>query len=234
MCSDLSLPCPFAGDRLAGAPQAHALDTRLAQAVAPGQERDHARAQARAALRRLLAAVLGCAPQALSVSDARGIPPRLGWTTGGRSGLDAIGLSISHAPGLSLVAWCPKGAVGVDVQAVPYATDRAELWRTAALFFHQTGWKHWLSMRQTLFLVKRSRATGQPTRRRSNAWARAWWNTRPRWRRGWPGCARRPSPCRAGPPQTWWPPSPGAPNRHAVQIAIDAICAQEPFTEPHY
>ena len=56
MCSDLSLPCPFAGDRLAGAPQAHALDTRLAQAVAPGQERDHARAQARAALRRLLAA----------------------------------------------------------------------------------------------------------------------------------------------------------------------------------
>ena len=135
MCSDLSLPCPFAGDRLASAPQAHALDTRLAQAVAPGQERDHARAQARAALRRLLAAVLGCAPQALSVSDARGIPPRLGWTTGGRSGLDAIGLSISHAPGLSLVAWCPKGAVGVDVQAVPYATDRAELWRTAALFF---------------------------------------------------------------------------------------------------
>ena len=69
------------------------------------------------------------------MSDARGIPPRLGWTTGGRSGLDAIGLSISHAPGLSLVAWCPKGAVGVDVQAVPYATDRAELWRTAALFF---------------------------------------------------------------------------------------------------
>ena len=86
-----------------------------------------------AELRRLLAAVLGCAPQALSVSDARGIPPRLGWTTGGRSGLDAIGLSISHAPGLSLVAWCPKGAVGVDVQAVPYATDRAELWRKLAV-----------------------------------------------------------------------------------------------------
>lgn len=133
--SPAATPCPFDGDRRPHAPRVLALDTRLPHAATPAQERDHARALARAALTRALAVHLGCAPQALSVSEVRGTPPRLAWAAGDAAALDAIGLSISHAPGLSLAAWSPQGAVGVDVQAVPRTAGRAELWRTAALFF---------------------------------------------------------------------------------------------------
>lgn len=126
--------CGFDGDRPAHAPRVLALDTRAPRATPHAQERDHARAMARTALRQALATHLGCAPQALHVSDERGTPPRLGWAAGGATPLDSIGLSISHAPGLTLAAWCPHGAVGVDVQAVPHAAVRADLWQTATLF----------------------------------------------------------------------------------------------------
>lgn len=128
--------CRFDGGRLPRAPQVLAVDTRLPGAGTPMQERDHARAVARAALREAIAPQLGCAPDALAISDMRGQPPRLARVDGcGPPAPDGMGLSISHAPGLSLAAWCRHGAVGVDVQAVPRAAGRAELWRTAALFF---------------------------------------------------------------------------------------------------
>ena len=114
-----------------------AVDTRLPHAATPAQERDHARTLARAALTRALAAQLGCAPQALSVSDERGQPPRLAWATGGAAALGAIGLSISHAPALSLAAWRLQGAVGVDLQAVPQEAKTADLLHTAALYLGQ-------------------------------------------------------------------------------------------------
>lgn len=132
----LSPACRFDGDTLPGAPRVYAVDTRGAHAGAPEDERRRARAQARAALRQGLAAALGCAPDALAIGDVRGQAPRLAWRGAGAApALDAIGLSISHAPGLSLAAWCPAGMVGIDVQAVPHDASHAELWRTAALFF---------------------------------------------------------------------------------------------------
>ncbi|MBS0468912.1 MAG: 4'-phosphopantetheinyl transferase superfamily protein [Proteobacteria bacterium] len=96
----------------------------------PAQERTQARQQIRAALIAELAQEIGCAPQALQISHERGQPPRL--RQHGRA--LPIQLSISHAPGLSLAAWCRAGSVGVDVQAVPRDATAAELLRTAALF----------------------------------------------------------------------------------------------------
>lgn len=120
-----------------GLPGLHAwaIELRPGAFARPEDARRHARQQARALLCAQLAPVLGCAAQALAVSDTRGQPPRLVWRGPGHApdALAGIGLSIAHAPGLSLVAWHAGGAVGVDVQALPPGADAAELRRTAAL-----------------------------------------------------------------------------------------------------
>ncbi len=117
-----------------GAAQVLALGTQLPYPAPPAQARDHARALARQALVQALAAALDCPPQALCVRGAPGTAPRLAWAAGGNAGLEAVGLSISHAPGLSLLAWNLQGAVGVDVQAAPTDTSATELLHTAALY----------------------------------------------------------------------------------------------------
>lgn len=129
-------PQPVAGDCLPGAPRVLAIATDLHHAGPPEQVRQHARDQARAALRQTLGYAWCCAPEALSISDQRGQPPRLGWAGTGAApaALAHTRLSISHAPGLSLAAWCDQGCVGVDLQAMPLQASRAELLRTAALF----------------------------------------------------------------------------------------------------
>ncbi|MBS0509494.1 MAG: 4'-phosphopantetheinyl transferase superfamily protein [Proteobacteria bacterium] len=116
-----------------------AIATQLPHAGSPEQARQHARALARAALRRALADAWGCAPQALTISDQRGQPPRLGWAGTGAApaALAGTGLSISHAPGMSLVACYEQGSVGVDLQAMPLQASRADLLRTASLFLPQ-------------------------------------------------------------------------------------------------
>lgn len=113
-----------------------ALDTRLPRPGAPEAARRHARALARAVASRRLAALLGCSPQQLALGDARGQPPRLHWLGPGAApeGLDTLCVSISHAPGLSLLAWCPGRPVGVDLQTEPGQASAAELLRTAALY----------------------------------------------------------------------------------------------------
>ena len=128
--------CRFDGDALPGAPRVLAIATPLPPAGTPEQARQHARGRARAALRRALAAAWGCAPEALSIGDQRGQPPTLGWVGTGAAPAAWAGtrLSISHAPGLSLVAWHERGGVGVDLQALPLQASRAELLRTAGLF----------------------------------------------------------------------------------------------------
>lgn len=85
---------------------------------------------------RRLATLLGCSPRQLALGDVRGQPPRLHWLGPGAApeGLDTLCVSISHAPGLSLLAWCPGRPVGVDLQTEPRQTSAAELLRTAALY----------------------------------------------------------------------------------------------------
>ena len=94
------------------------------------EERTQARQQIRTALAAQIAQALGCQLQALHITHTPGQPPRLL-----REGhVLPWGLSISHAPGLSLAAWHPQGAVGIDVQAVPQAVAPGELLHTAAIF----------------------------------------------------------------------------------------------------
>ncbi len=128
--------CTFAGSDEPGAPRVWALDTSSAHAGPPEDERQHARAAARAALRRLLAEHLGCAPDDLALSNVRGQAPRLLWQGASRAPgtLAMLHLSVSHAPGLSLLAWCQGATLGVDVQAVPRNAPVPELLHTAALY----------------------------------------------------------------------------------------------------
>ena len=118
-------PCQFAGEPRAGAPQ-----LRLVQGL-DAIDRDRARAQARAALRACLAPELGCAEAELEISNLRNQAPRL--LLCGKP-LAAPHCSISHAPGLALLAWHGRGAVGVDIQAVDAGAPRRELEDVARLF----------------------------------------------------------------------------------------------------
>ena len=129
-------PCRFAGDDQPGAPRVWAVSTQAtALAANPEDARRAARQQARAALRHALAPLLGCAADDLAVSDARGQPPRLIWTGPHPApAMGPMGLSISHGPGQSLVAWRMQGPVGVDVQALPRDASADECLRTAALY----------------------------------------------------------------------------------------------------
>ncbi|MBS3020467.1 hypothetical protein DJFAAGMI_03228 [Comamonas sp. PE63] len=118
-------PCVFAGERRADAPQ-----LRLVQGL-DAADRDRARGQARAALRTCLAPELGCTEAELEVSNLRNQAPRL--LLRGKP-LAAPQCSISHAPGLALLAWHDRAAVGVDIQAVNETTPRRELEEVARLF----------------------------------------------------------------------------------------------------
>ena len=118
-------PCLLAGEQRAGAPQ-----LRLVQGL-DATDRDRARGQARAALRACLAPELGCTEAELEVSNVRNQAPRL--LLRGKP-LAAPHCSISHAPGLALLAWHGRAAVGVDIQAVDATAPRRELEDVARLF----------------------------------------------------------------------------------------------------
>lgn len=90
------------------------------------QNRDLARQLVRSALRESLAPLLGCSPAAVPLLSQPGQPLRLA----GRE--SQIGLSVSHAAGLSLLAIHRNGAVGIDLQRVDdLAMKDAELQRMA-------------------------------------------------------------------------------------------------------
>ena len=129
--------CRFDGDRRPGAPRVWAIDTPRATAACPEAQRQHARRLARIALCEQLAPQWGCAPRQLAVTDERGEPPRLRWLGPGAApaALAGSGVSMAHASGVSLLAWHPNGAVGVDVQPLPTNAPAHELVRTARLYF---------------------------------------------------------------------------------------------------
>jgi len=124
----MPLRCRFDGDDEPGAPRVYALPgARAAAGSRPEVERTLVRQQARAALRDLLAQELGCASETIVLNDVRGQPPRA-------LGHEQIGLSISHDQGLSLLALCVGGPVGVDLTLIDRTIDQGERRRTAALF----------------------------------------------------------------------------------------------------
>lgn len=116
--------CFVEGETLQAAPQ-----LRLVQGLS--HDREQARLQARAALRSCLTKELGCPEDALQISNQRNEAPQL-WLYGERLGQPFC--SISHAPGLALLAWHGGGPVGVDIQAVSDETPRHELQAVARLF----------------------------------------------------------------------------------------------------
>ena len=90
------------------------------------QNRDSARQLVRSALRESLAPLLDCAPAAVPLLAQPGQPLRLAGEE------RQIGLSVSHAAGLSLVAIHLNGAVGVDLLRVDDLTMKdTELQRMA-------------------------------------------------------------------------------------------------------
>ena len=91
--------CVVVGGALQGVPQ-----LRLLQGLS--HDRESARFQARAALRSCLAQELDCPEAALHISNQRNEAPQL-WLHGER--LAQPFCSISHAPGLALLAWQDGG-----------------------------------------------------------------------------------------------------------------------------
>ncbi len=89
-------------------------------AVTPGGERDTARVRIRAAVRGALAQALGLD---VALRSSPGKAPQL--LVGGIP--SAIGVSISHAGELSLAAFHPAGAVGVDLMEVHDVPDWARV-----------------------------------------------------------------------------------------------------------
>ena len=116
--------CVVEGGALQSAPQ-----LRLVQGLS--HDREQARLQARAALRSCLAQELGCPEDALQISNQRNEVPQL-WLYGER--LAQPFCSISHTPGLALLAWHGGGPVGVDIQTVNDGTSRIELQAVARIF----------------------------------------------------------------------------------------------------
>lgn len=116
--------CFVDGETLQTAPQ-----LRLLQGLS--LEREQARLQARAALRACLALELGCPEDALHIGNQRNQAPQL-WLHSQRSARPFC--SISHAPGLALLAWHDAGPVGVDIQAVSHDISRHELLAVAQLY----------------------------------------------------------------------------------------------------
>jgi 4'-phosphopantetheinyl transferase len=82
-----------------------------------------AREQARAMLRELLGAYLGCAPEAVPLDFQPGRQPRLD-LPGSR-----LGISLSHESGLTLAGLDPRGAVGIDLMRIEDFPDWQQLAR---------------------------------------------------------------------------------------------------------
>ncbi|MFB8830315.1 4'-phosphopantetheinyl transferase family protein [Azotobacter sp. CWF10] len=78
----------------------------------------------RAALRRLLAARLGCVPRAVRFETGPHGKPRL---RRGRAGQPAIDFNVSHAGGFALIALSRRGAVGIDIERCNPDLDTASL-----------------------------------------------------------------------------------------------------------
>lgn len=136
-----ALPCSFEDDEAADAPRVLALPVG-AVAGAPEATRQAARQHARQVLAAALAETLACDARDIVLSSQRGQAPRAAWRAGAprdpqrATWLASAGLSISHAPGLSLAAWRAGGAVGVDVQAAlgPSELSADEMQRVARLY----------------------------------------------------------------------------------------------------
>lgn len=122
------------------------------EALPPAQRREQQRRTLRHAARQILAEYLQCPPEAVPLSFPANAPPRLDGTWRGHP----LGLSISHAEGLSLLAICPDGPVGVDIVKVENLPD----WENIAQ--HYLGPTTTRELRQT------------PPEHRPHAFARAW------------------------------------------------------------
>ncbi|MEG0201221.1 MAG: hypothetical protein RR718_10765, partial [Comamonas sp.] len=134
---------------LAGAPDDHAPRVWLAQGL-DAADREQARLQARAALCACLVPELDCSEDELGISNLRNQAPQL-LLRGKPLALPhcqklicladiALALphcSISHAPGLALLARHWQGPVGVDIQALDTTAPRHELAAVARLFLDQ-------------------------------------------------------------------------------------------------
>jgi 4'-phosphopantetheinyl transferase len=88
-----------------------------------GATRDAARAAIRAAARDALAQSLGIAPDQVVVESRPGTVPRI--LIDGKP--STIGLSISHAGALSIAAFNPAGAIGIDLMEVTLVSDWARV-----------------------------------------------------------------------------------------------------------
>ena len=101
--------------------------------------RQHARQQARAALRAVLADAYGLPSHVIQLDDQRGVRVRatLAADTPAPPGWQTLGLSISHADSVVLIALCAAGPVGVDVAVLPpdWATGGDEALRQQAALY---------------------------------------------------------------------------------------------------
>jgi 4'-phosphopantetheinyl transferase len=88
-----------------------------------GARRDTARAAIRAAAREALAQTLGIALEQVVVESRPGTAPHL--VIDGKP--SAIGLSISHAGALSVAAFNPAGAIGIDLMEATHVSDWARV-----------------------------------------------------------------------------------------------------------
>ena len=115
----------------------------------PTAPREIARQRVRTALRTILAPLLGCPPEAVPLRTAPGQAPQLAQD-------NRIGLSISHEPGLSLLAVRRDGAVGIDLVRISAIPDRLAVARD------------YLGPRQAAYLAT------LPETEQAAAFARAW------------------------------------------------------------
>lgn len=118
---------------LAVAPDDHAPWVWLAQGL-DAADREQARLQARAALCACLAPEIDCSEDELSLSNLRNQAPQL--LLRGKP-LVLPHCSISHTPGLALLARHWQGPVGVDIQVLDTTAPRHELAAVARLFLDQ-------------------------------------------------------------------------------------------------
>ncbi len=162
-----------------------------------------------------VAQALGCDAQDLWVTDERGQAPTVGWCGSGSApaALARIGLSISHAPGVSLVAWHPGGAVGVWLQPLPSGQACPNCWMRRHCTCRPAAPRRWAGRRREPAPSRPSPNAGRRTKRGSSAPAGRSPNGAPHWRPRWPACGRCRCGCRSGWPGATRRPSPGAGRR---------------------
>lgn len=113
-------PWPAARDLLAASSGIPAGLLVISVATPDSTLRDTARAQLRGALREVLGLQLGCAPEAVNLVSVPGQALRIELPG---HGIDDIGLSASHEPGLSVAAIRQHGPVGIDIMRIAPAFD---------------------------------------------------------------------------------------------------------------